>query len=136
MERNSKGLLVGLLLGAVVGFIGGGLISGLLTWHLATKRAHELRKGWNLVPVVVAAQDLGEGEVVTFDRLVQRSVPEQFVTSSVVKPGSAEHIVNQRLLVPVRAGDMLLWSQFETRKAEKQQVAPETKPEGLSADSQ
>jgi pilus assembly protein CpaB len=44
-------------------------------------------------------------------------VPEQFVTSSVVKPDSASYVVNQKVLVPVQAGDPLLWSQFETTKA-------------------
>lgn len=35
------------------------------------------------------------------------------MTSSVVKPDSVRYIVNQKLNVPVRAGDLLLWSQFE-----------------------
>ena len=132
MERNSKGLFFGLLLGAVVGFVAGGLISGLVTWTLLAKKA---RSGWNLVPVVVASQDIPEGTVVTFDLLQQRSIPEQFVTSSVVKPEGANYVVNQRLLVPVQAGDLLLWSQFESKNAGKQQASPETKPEGVSADS-
>ena len=132
MERNSKGLFFGLLLGAVVGFVGGVLISGLVTWTLLAKKA---RSGWNLVPVVVASQDIPEGTVVTFDLLQQRSIPEQFVTSSVVKPEGASYVVNQRLLVPVQAGDLLLWSQFESKNAGKQQASPETKPEGVSADS-
>ena len=42
---------------------------------------------------------------------------EGFVTSSVVKPDSASYVVNQKVLVPVQAGDPLLWSQFETTKA-------------------
>jgi len=133
MERNSKGLFVGLLLGAVVGFVGGGLIAGLVTWTLLANKA---RSGWNLVPVVVASQDIPEGTVVTFDLLQQRSVPEQFVTSSVVKPDGVNYIVKQRLLVPVQAGDLLLWSQFETKNAGTRQGSPETKPaEGVSADS-
>jgi pilus assembly protein CpaB len=131
MERNSKSLVFGILLGAMVGFIGGGLISGLATWKLATMN----RKGWNLVPVVVASQDIPEGQVVTFDLIQQRSIPEQFVTASVVKPDGATSIVNQRLLVPVRAGDLLLWSQFETKGTGTQQESPETKPEGVSADT-
>jgi pilus assembly protein CpaB len=132
MERNSKSLLFGILLGGMLGFIGGGLISGLVTWTLLAKKA---RSGWNLVPVVVASQDIPEGTVVTFDLIQQRSIPEQFVTSSVVKPDGATYIVNQRLLVPVQAGDLLLWSQFETKGAGKEQGSPETKPEGVSADT-
>jgi len=135
MERTSKSLVLGILLGGMLGFIGGGLISGLVTWNLATKNARDPRKGWNLVPVVVASQDIPEGTVVTFDLLQQRSIPEQFVTSSVVKPEGAEHIVNQRLLVPVRAGDLLLWSQFEAKGSGKQQGSSETKPEGVSAET-
>jgi pilus assembly protein CpaB len=81
------------------------------------KREADVRKGWNLVPVVVAAVDLSEGTVVTMEMVSQRSIPEQFVTSSVVKPDSASYIVNQKVLVPLQAGDPLLWSQFETTRA-------------------
>ena len=122
-----------LLLGLTVGFIGGGLISGFLTWQWMTKQTEDLRAGWKLVPVVVAARDIREGEVMTFDKVIQRAVPGQFVSSSVVKPDSANFIMNQRLLVPVQAGDLLLWSQFETRQATSQ--PSETKQEELSTDT-
>jgi len=135
MEKSSKSLFLGILLGGLLGFIGGGLMSGLVTWTLVTKNARELREGWNLVPVVVASQDIPEGTVVTFDLLQQRSIPEQFVTASVVKPEGAETIVNQRLLVPVRAGDLLLWSQIEAKGTGTPQESPETKPEGVSAET-
>jgi serine/threonine-protein kinase len=64
------------------------------------------------VPVVVAARDLPAGTVVTFEMLQQRSYPARIVTASVVKPDSASYIINERLTAPLRAGDMLLWSQF------------------------
>jgi pilus assembly protein CpaB len=94
-----------------------GLVAGLIAWSAVKKREADVRKGWNLVPVVVAAVDLSEGTVVTMEMVSQRSIPEQFVTSSVVKPDSASYIVNQKVLVPVQAGDPLLWSQFETTRA-------------------
>ncbi len=67
--------------------------------------------------MVVAAVDISEGSTLTFDMISQRAVPDQFVTSSVVKPDSSSYIVNQKVLVPVQAGDPLLWSEFETTKA-------------------
>lgn len=94
-----------------------GLLAGVVAYSAIKKKEADVRRGWNLVPVVVAAADIPEGTVVTFDMISQRSVPEQFVTSSVVKPDSASYIVNQKVLVPVQAGDPLLWSQFETTKA-------------------
>ncbi len=94
-----------------------GLFAGIVAYSAIKKKEADVRRGWNLVPVVVAAVDVAEGTPVTFDMISQRSVPEQFVTSSVVKPDSASYVVNQKVLVPVQAGDPLLWSQFETTKA-------------------
>ena len=94
-----------------------GLVAGIVAFSAIKKREVDVRRGWNLVPVVVAAVDISEGTVVTFDMISQRSVPEQFVTSSVVKPDSASYVVNQKVLVAVQAGDPMLWSQFETTKA-------------------
>lgn len=92
-------------------------IAGVVSYSAVKKKELDVRKGWNLVPVVVAAVDVSEGTVVTMEMISQRSIPEQFVTSSVVKPDSASYIVNQKVLVPLQAGDALLWSQFETTKA-------------------
>jgi len=94
-----------------------GVVAFAVAYSAIKKRENDVRKGWNLVPVVVAAVDISEGTQVTMDMISQRSIPEQFVTSSVVKPDSASYVVNQKVLVPVQAGDPLLWSQFETTKA-------------------
>ncbi len=108
MLKGKTPLLVALVLG---------LTAGAFAWLGIMKEKSDARRGWNLVPVVVAGQDISEGTVVTFDMIQQRQVPEQFVTSSVVKPDSASYVANQKILVPVQAGDPLLWTQFETTKA-------------------
>lgn len=101
-------------------FFAFGIAVGLSTLPLKSKdsqgcsmrRSHN--SGYNLVPVVVAAVDMPEGTLVTFDHISQRSVPEQFVTSSVVKPDSASYVVGQRLQNAVQAGDPLRWADFAT----------------------
>ncbi len=108
MLKGKTPLIVALVLG---------LLAGVVAYSAIKKKEADVRRGWNLVPVVVAASDIPEGTVVTFDMISQRSVPEQFVTSSVVKPDSASYVVNQKVLVPLQQGDPLLWSQFETTKA-------------------
>ncbi|ATB40599.1 heat-shock protein 22.5 (Hsp22.5) [Cystobacter fuscus] len=97
--------------------LGLGLLAGIIAWSAIKKKEADVRRGWNLVPVVVATQDLPEGTVITFEMISQRQVPEQFVTSSVVKPDSANYVVGQKVLVALQTGDPLLWSQFETTKA-------------------
>lgn len=95
-----------------------GMVVGLVL--AAVARADE-----PMVPVVVAAVDIGAGETVTMDMISQRKAPKRLITSSVVKPDSASYIVNQRLLVPVLAGDLLLWSQFETLKGDHERLCRE-----------
>ncbi len=117
---------------AVVLFIAGLIVS----WSSLEKRAENARKGWNLVPVIVANVDVSEGTVVTMDMISQRSIPEQFVTSSVVKPDSAGYISGQKVLVAVQAGDPLLWSQFETSKAaEKLSTKVQRKARAITIDA-
>jgi Flp pilus assembly protein CpaB len=129
-SRQGNSFVAGLLLGGLVGFAISTVLVGMVGFLWVKKSAADARRGWNLVPVVVASQDIPEGTVVTFDMINQRSVPEQFVTSSIVKPDSATYIVNQRLQVPVQAGDPLLWSQFETKKLTPGLVAARDIPVG------
>ncbi len=94
-----------------------GLLAGVVAYSAIKKKESDVRKGWNLVPVLVANSEVPEGTVVTIDMISQRAVPDQFVTSSVVRPESVSYVVGQKILVPLQTGDPLLWSQFETTKA-------------------
>ncbi len=78
-----------------------------------------VRAGWSLVNVVAAARDVPEGTTLDMDMIEQRPIPEQFVTGSVVRPDSVNYVVGQQVMVPLQAGDPVLWSHFEsTRGAE------------------
>ena len=117
---GNSGFIAGLTIGLAITLVLACLGSGL-GFVYVQKKTTDARKGWNLVPVVVAAQDIPEDTIVTMEMISQRSIPEQFVTSSVVKPDSASYVVNQKVLVPLQAGDPLLWSQFETTKKHAQE---------------
>ena len=107
-------MLLGMLVGGLIGMMVTSCVGGVVGYALVKKKEVDVRRGWNLVPVVVAAVDISGGTPLTFEMISQRSVPEQFVTASIVTPDSAAYVVNQKLLVPVLAGDPLLWTQFET----------------------
>lgn len=114
-RTGNSGFVTGLSIGLGVGLLISCLGSGV--GFMYVKRTGEnARKGWNLVPVVVAAVDISADTVVTMEMISQRSIPEQFVTSSVVVPDDASYVVNQKALVPLQAGDPLLWSQFDSKK--------------------
>jgi pilus assembly protein CpaB len=108
MLKGKTPLLVAVMLG---------VLAGVMAFLSVKKKEKEVKAGWNLVPVLVAADAVAEGTVITYDMVQQRAVPEQFVTSSVIRPDSASYIVGQKVLVGLQAGDPLLWTQFETTKA-------------------
>ncbi len=111
MLRGKMPLIIAVALGSV---------AGLVSYSAVKRQAREARAGWNLVPVMVAAGEITEGSLLSWDNLAQRPVPEQFVTPSVVKPENASYIVGQKLLVPLQSGDLLTWSQLDAaRTAER-----------------
>jgi pilus assembly protein CpaB len=99
--------------------LGMGLLAGVMAFSAIKKKEADARRGWNLVNAMVAEQDIREGSTITGEMISSRPIPEQFVTSSVVKPDTVSYVLNQKVLVPLQAGDMLLWTQFETIKAER-----------------
>ncbi len=110
MRRNLSPLLIALVL-AMVAFVVG--------WSGLKRKQAEMTAGLNLVPVLVAATDLAEGTEVVVDQMAQREVPSKFVTASVLAPESMSYVVNQKLLVPLLAGDLLLWSHFNSARPER-----------------
>jgi pilus assembly protein CpaB len=114
-ERNRILRKKGVWRGRAPFFIAGmmGTLALSIAWMTVISSSRRATKMWNLVPVTVAATDLSEGSVVTEEKISTRAVPEQFVTGSVVKPDGYSYVVGQKLLVPVQAGDPLLWSHFE-----------------------
>ncbi len=103
--RGKRALALAAALGLLAGGIGFGAIRA---------REREVREGWALAEVLVASADLGAGEVLAGEHIARRQIPERFVTTSVLRPEHALQAVGQRLLVPVQAGDPLLWTHFET----------------------
>ncbi|MBS2032021.1 MAG: hypothetical protein JST54_29250 [Deltaproteobacteria bacterium] len=110
MNQQSWG--VGFAAGLIAGLVAGSVLAGIGGWFYAEHAAREARAGWNLVSVLVAGNDMKAGDMVTYDLIAQRSVPEQFVTDSVIKPNDANFIVGHRVMVPFRAGDLLTWKGF------------------------
>jgi hypothetical protein len=103
--KGKRALAVAAALGLLAGGIGFGAIRA---------REREVREGWALTEVLVATADLGAGEVLAGEHVGRRQIPARFVTTSVLRPEHAVQAVGQRLLVPVQAGDPLLWTHFET----------------------
>ena len=112
-----------------------GLVAGAVAYLGVQREKRRITEGWRLVPVIVASQDIPEGTPVSVEMLSLRPIPEQFVTSSVVKPDSVNFVVGQKILVPVQAGDPVLWTQLETSKtSERLSAIVQPKARALTID--
>jgi len=69
--------------------------------------------GYRSRDAVVAASDLATGMRLPESALAARSVPERFLASDAVFPEEAGAVVGQRLLRPLRAGEVLTRSSIE-----------------------
>ena len=81
------------------------------------------RASWTLTQVVVAAEELGIGDVVTLENVALRSVPEPFQGTGVVKADMMNFILDQRLAVGVQMGDPLFLSQFVAMRTADQRLS-------------
>ncbi|MDP1830277.1 MAG: SAF domain-containing protein [Archangium sp.] len=109
-DRKASLLIVGAVVGACLGLV----IGGGGTWLYTKREASLARKGWLLVPVVIAKRDLAPGTVLTMDDVDQRSVPEVIVNASIIKPDAVSYVINQPLLLPVAGGEPLRWAHVAT----------------------
>ena len=100
------------ILWALAGVVVGAVLVASVAFIALAPRVDAARKGWDLKPVVVASRDVAEGQVLTFEDLTQRALPEQFVTPSVVRPEDAPRIVGRAPSMALKQNDVLLWAAF------------------------
>ncbi len=81
------------------------------------------RANWTLTQVVVAAEELGVGDVVSLENVALRAVPEPFQGSGVVKGDMMNFILDQKLAVGVQMGDPLFMSQFVSMRTADQRLS-------------
>jgi hypothetical protein len=59
------------------------------------------------VPVVVAADHLKAGDIMTFDLVSQRPVPARFATAAMLRPDDASQIIGYPTRVDLESGDTI-----------------------------
>lgn len=87
--------------------------AGALAGVIYARRGPDPSEGWNLKPVVVIGRDLPAGSVITVDVLLQRQIPELFVTRSMVTPATVSKVIGKKSTIPLRKGDPLRSTYFE-----------------------
>jgi pilus assembly protein CpaB len=107
---NKNWLFLGLAVALGVGAI---YFSNSLLQQRMKDLEAESHKGERMTKVIVASHDLKVGDALTEHDLAVRSVPEQWVHSTALRPDDFEDVRHQRLASPLKRGETLLQSHLE-----------------------
>ena len=101
-----------------------GLMAGLIAWSAIRAQQKKIKQGWETVKILCANVDIAEGTELDNEMIAVKEMPVKFATESNIKvdeDGSLrqDSPVGQRVMVPLKAGDPILVSHFEsTREAD------------------
>jgi len=116
-----------------------GVMAGVIAYSAITAKERAVRAGWAVKRVLCAAKNVDEGNELTDDAFKSCDIPEKFVTDSFIPAGedeSGESAVpfGQKLIVPLKTGDPILFSYFESRKEVAMAEAVTPKYRAISVD--
>ncbi|MEW6434400.1 MAG: Flp pilus assembly protein CpaB [Myxococcota bacterium] len=108
-KLTGRSLLVGSTPFVVAGVLAA--VAAIAGWTGLFTSEQQVKRSWTLIPIVVAAQDLIEGDVLTPEAIAVRQVPDTIVKSaSFVKPDNVTFVLGQRVVSALQEGDPLCWS--------------------------
>lgn len=98
-----------------------GLMAGLIAWSAMKAKEKKVKDRWQTVNILCAKVDIPEGTELDSEMIAVREMPTQFVTESFIKvdeDGSLKQDspVGQRVMIPLKAGDPILVSHFESAR--------------------
>ena len=101
--------------------LGLGLVAGLVAYSAIKAKEREVKKGWETVKILCAQQDIPEGTELDQEMVAVKDMPVRFVTDSFIRieddnSSKQELPFGQRVLVPLKAGDPILVSHFESNR--------------------
>jgi pilus assembly protein CpaB len=96
-----------------------GIGAGAIAWAAMRTRERKLRDRWQTTHVLCAKVDVPEGTELAAAMIAVKEIPAQFITGSFIQADEdgtlrQETPVGQRVMVPLKAGDPILVSHFES----------------------
>lgn len=99
-----------------------GLLAGLIAYSAIKAREVAVRKGWETKQVLCAKLDVAEGTELEEEMIGICEIPEKFVTDSFIVVPDGEEAASgvmpygQKVLVPLKSRDPILYSHFESQR--------------------
>jgi pilus assembly protein CpaB len=104
-QINTNWLLLGVAIALGAGAVY--LSNNVIQRKMAQLEA-EAKRGQETVRVVVAKRDMARGETIQGEDMAVREVPKEFIHASAVLPSQFGDFERQRLVAPIKRGEVLL----------------------------
>jgi pilus assembly protein CpaB len=98
-----------------------GLMAGVIAYGAIKQQQKVVREGWAVKRILCAMQDIEEGSELGEEMVDVCEIPEKFVTESFIAVPESEDKESlipygQKVIVPLKKGDPILYSHFEARR--------------------
>lgn len=98
-----------------------GLMAGVIAYSAIRQRERAVREGWGVKRILCAQADIEEGTELDDSMIDVCEIPEKFITESFISVPETEDKdslvpYGQKVIVPLKKGDPILYSHFEARK--------------------
>ena len=108
MRRGKLPLIIAVILGG---------LASLLVWVQLDKWKNEARQGWELKPVIVAAETLQPGTFISNELLRHEQMPSRFIYDGVLQPRDLDFAIGREVLFPIKANEPIHWYQLQGQRA-------------------
>lgn len=108
IDKNWLLLVTAVLIGLCAAYLGNEAVQDRMA-----QLDEEAQRGQEMVEVVVANRDLGQGDILGAEVLAVRKIPKQFSHASAISAAGFADIEKARLQVPIKRGEALLQAHIE-----------------------
>lgn len=99
-----------------------GILAVLLVNNYIKKKEIAINQGMQMVPVIAITEDVQAGQEISTAVIAKREVPEKYAHTNAVDPKDVELVIGQKLLFPMKRGDMLLWTSLSSKVEEAERL--------------
>ncbi|MCD6497330.1 MAG: Flp pilus assembly protein CpaB [Deltaproteobacteria bacterium] len=103
MLKGKLPVIIALLMGGTAVFGG---------YTVIRMQVKEKTAGWQLEPVLAAAQDIQSGTRLNQQLITVKMVPRRFIFESMIKPNEKEAILSQEVVGNIKKGEPIHWYQL------------------------
>lgn len=93
-----------------------GIVAILMMKNYVHSQKKQIKKGLDLIPVIVATKNIQKGEILSESNIAQREYPEQYAGARSIRMSNVSLVLGQKVKNNLEKDKPILWSDIELEK--------------------